>query len=608
MIISNKILLVLIIVFSYYSRCYAQNNSSIISNDTLLQNFENLPSESEYLLDSLRITTDKHKALKFIYDAVIRPAKGNALSKTKITDEREMYEHLRGKTIRDITIDRKDIYQDNSNFIKRVANKLHYPTRERTIRKDLLVSIGDKVDPDIIVANKHLLTSRKYIYNSYFTFTPSKYDSTSVDLVVTTNDNWTLSADGSTSFGGNSNLEIYDANFIGLGNQLSVTTHFDWKDFNYGGNTIEYTVPNIAGSFFKGNFIAGDDFDNSDYGFCVSKEFIQPTDYEMGAEAYYRRSPYHLQYEDTIKGVMEVNLMDVWLGSSKYIDRFNSSLYANVRYSYRYFKERPYVDINTNHAFHDQRFILFGIGIYKENFYSSNLIYGFGVKEYLSAGFKSEIIGGYEWGEFGNDIILGLNMKKGGVSDLGYFMGDIKSSVNINALNGEMNSGILDLDMTYISNLWGNESLRLRQFINLNYTYGWDRGDGNGEVITFTDASGPRALSEDVYGTNRMVLNSETVYFTSFRPLGFRFAFYSFVDIGTLGYNRNPFNNDFFSTLGVGVRIKNDRLIFSTIQLRLGIGIGKNGFLDSEYIRTQSLSKVDKIRYIPSKPQAVSFL
>ncbi len=602
----NHIVLLLLIVFSYYSDCHAQHNRDVISVDTL-DSFECLPSKSEYMIDSLKTKTDRYKALRLLYDALVRPSRRVELTKTDVIDERDAYKHLKGKTIGNITIDINDIYQDTSNFIKRIANKTHYPTRERTVRKDLLMHSGDKVDPNIIVANKHLLTSRKYIYDAYFIFTPSKEDSTVVDLTVRTHDNWTLSADGSTSLSGNSRFEIYDANFIGLGNNLSITTNFDWKDCEYGGNEVEYTVPNIAGSFFKGVFVAGKDFDNSDYGFSISKEYIEPTDFEMGAEAYARRSPYHLQYDDTISGVMSVNLMDVWIGSSKYIEKINSSIYANVRYSYSYFKDRPFVDINTNHAFHDKRFIMFGVGLYRENFLSSNLIYGFGVKEYLSAGFKTEIIGGYEWGEFGNDIILGLNMKKGGFSEFGYFMGDAKSSVNVNALNGKMTSGIVDLNMNYISNLWGGETFRLRQFINVNYTYGWDRGDGDGEVVSFTDDSGPRAFSEDIYGTNRMVLNSETVYFTPFTPLGFRFAIYGFFDVGTLGYNKNPFNNNFYSTIGAGVRVKNDRLIFSTIQLRLGFAIGKNGFLDSEYIRVQSQSRVDNIRYIPSKPDAVAF-
>ena len=41
-----------------------------------------------------------------------------------------------------------------------------------------------------------------------------------------------------------------------------------------------------------------------------------------------------------------------------------------------------------------------GLGLYREKFYSANMIYGFGRREYLAAGYKAEVTSGYTWGEF----------------------------------------------------------------------------------------------------------------------------------------------------------------------------------------------------------------
>ena len=82
---------------------------------------------------------------------------------------------------------------------------------------------------------------------------------------------------------------------------------------------------------------------------------------------------------------------------------------------------------------------------------------------------------------------------------------------------------------------------------------------------------------------------------------------YSFADFGTIGDRGNLFKNRFYSTLGVGLRIKNENLIFGTINIRLGIAIGKTGLLRAEYFRIDSESRRDPLRYIPQKASVVGY-
>lgn len=63
-------------------------------------------------------------------------------------------------------------------------------------------------------------------------------------------------------------------------------------------------------------------------------------------------------------------------------------------------------------------------------------------------------------------------------------------------------------------------------------------------MIRFTHDNGLQALKEYVTGTNRMILNTETVVFT-YQPLGFRIAVFGFADFGLIGYSPNIFKNDF---------------------------------------------------------------
>ena len=104
-----------------------------------------------------------------------------------------------------------------------------------------------------------------------------------------------------------------------------------------------------------------------------------------------------------------------------------------------------------------------------------------------------------------------------------------------------------------------------------------------------------------------MVLNTETVFFTPYQPLGFRIALFGFADFGLLGRDANIFKNNFFTTFGLGVRLRNERLVFSTIQLRLGVALGKGGWADCRYFQASNGTRMEQYRYLPSRPEIVRF-
>jgi hypothetical protein len=75
-----------------------------------------------------------------------------------------------------------------------------------------------------------------------------------------------------------------------------------------------------------------------------------------------------------------------------------------------------------------------------------------------------------------------------------------------------------------------------------------------------------------------------------------------------LGQHANPFENPFYMTLGVGIRLRNERLVFKTVQLRLGITFGKGGWVDDcRYVRLSNETRVEQYRYRPTQPEIVRF-
>lgn len=563
-------------------------------------------ARNQRLYDSIESKTNRRAVPRMLYKMLfVKPVLDTTMS-GRVTDESRLLQPYSGKTIGEITIDRRQVFDPGGNWLERTANKTHRLTRERVIRRDLLFEPGDTLDPELIVRNKQLIRSRGYIADIDVTVLPDAFDSTRVNLAITTRDSWTISVDGGWYSESRTMVGLSDANILGWGNKLKLMTNFSRKDFSYGGNMVEYEIPNVLGSFYTAEFAAGRDFYNSTLDMGLRKEFIKPTDYEIGLTYSDIKSKRYMVEQDTSLLVKERNL-DAWGGYSRYLRRIGSSVYLTGRYNYRRVSRRPLVGPHFNPALHDQDALLVGAGLYREKFYTANMIYGFGRREYLATGYKAELTTGYSWGEFNDAMYLGMSYETGGFRGVGYIMGGFTLGSYIDLNDGMWHRSAVDVDLRWFSNLFLFRRSRIRQFLAFNYTQGWNRGTGSDESIRFTRTDGLQALEEHIIGTNRMILNTETVVFTPYQPLGFRIAVFGFADFGLIGYSPNIFKNDFFTSLGLGVRLRNERLVFNTIQIRLGIAFGKNGLVESEYFRLSNSTRMEQYRYRPTRPEIVEF-
>lgn len=557
--------------------------------------------------DSLAAKSNRYIIPRLLHKLLIVKPSIDTSSHGRLVVEDQLFVPYEGMTIGDIAIAREQVFSPDGNWFERAGNHLHVMTRERVIRRDLLFEAGDTIDPQLLVRNLQLLRSRPYISDVTLELVPDPVDSTLVNLMLHTRDSWTISVDGAWSGENHTMVGLYDANILGTGNKLNVDTYFDRSNFTYGGNIVSYSIPNVLGTFYTANFSAGRNFYNSELRLDLRKEFIRPTDYEIGATYTDVKAKSYLIDRDTSL-LTRIRTLDLWGGRSHYFAPIRSSLFVTGRYNRTRHPLRPEVTPTYNPFFHDSDNLLMSIGLYRERFYTTNLVYGYGTREYIATGYKAELTGGYTWSEFGSWIYWSTGVKAGGFCPLGYVMGGFTLGSYIDPQNGSWRRSSVDIDLRWFSHLLILRRSRLRQFISFNYTQGWNRDTGSNELIQFTDNNGLRTLKTLVTGTNRATLNTETVLFTPFQPLGFRIAVYGFADCGLLGYHANPFRNEFFASFGVGIRLRNERLIFSAIQFELGIAVsGQRGWLDSRYARLSNLNQLEQCRYLPTRPETVAF-
>lgn len=558
---------------------------------------------TDRLYDSIRVKTERRAVTRALYKTLFRRSRHRDTTEMAriINEEKELAPYT-GKRIGTISIERLHPFDKDGNWLERTANNLHTLTRGSIIRRDLLFKEGDLFDAHTVARNKQLLQERPYISEVTVRVEEDALDSTQVNLVIRTRDSWTIDVDASLHSDSEFSFGLSEANLFGRGHNIRLETNLHYNDFGYGGNLIEYNIPNLRGSFYSFDLAAGRAFNTSIFKLAVEKPFLRPTDYEVGLSYHNDKREHYYIARDTVELIRERG-WDAWGGYSFLVPKLQSSLYLSGRALHRHYNIRPIDTSPERHpALHDRDALLFEAGLYREAYYSANRIYGYGRREYITAGYLASLTGGYEWSEWGDSFYLGTTLRAGDFTSVGYLMGELSAGGFLGQGTGFQRSAV-KAEMRWFSNLYAFRRTQVRQFLTLHYTGGWNRLEGADETIRFTKEHGLHILKEKVYGTSRLYLNGETVFFTPYEPLGFRLALFTFLEGGLIGMSDNPFRNDPFCALGVGVRMRNERLVFRTVQIRLGVAFGRHGWAESRYFHLSSEPSLSQYRYDPSRPE-----
>lgn len=115
-----------------------------------------------------------------------------------------------------------------NNFLFRLANKLHIPTRPSVIRRSLLFHSGEPLSVQRIEESDRLLRANRNIYD--VDIHPIAYHDGIVDIEVKTRDTWTLDPGIQFSRSGGSNstgLSVKESNLLGTGISLGYAQSSD---------------------------------------------------------------------------------------------------------------------------------------------------------------------------------------------------------------------------------------------------------------------------------------------------------------------------------------------------------------------------------------------
>jgi hypothetical protein len=532
---------------------------------------------------------EKSTLARGLHNIVILPSPRKPLKDTLNTAKSEMqFTNYEGRIIRKIILKKLDVFGPNvydtslvaRSWLEKTGNNLHVKTSDYVIKKNLLIKRDDRLDPFILADNERLLRSLSSIEDARLLVIPVNNSNDSVDVIVLTKDVWSLGFEAGIGGLDNGNFSLYERNLAGTGHDLQagiawekpITLVDGTKTAPVGYNAL-YRVRNIEGSFIDGRIFYSNLFENKTAGINLTRNFfIENIRYAGGLEI--NHVEWNKKIDDTLTILEPIrgNTFSIWTGRSfstetKSMNTGNRSNFIfTIGISKDQFNIRPEVDKNFLYAYQNKTLILGTIGFSEQNFYKSNLIYSFGRTEDIPYGSLLRITGGMEYNEFGNRTYMDYSYSAGNyLFNLGYLYSNIEFGSFIRQQNLEQ--GVASAELDFFTNLLVVNQYYFRHFIYLNYTVGLHPFED--EYVTINDKEGITGYENRyVRGDRKAILRYESVMFTPWYLLDFRIATYGFADFAYIG-NGSKFisENPLYSGIGAGIRIRNERLVFNTLQL-----------------------------------------
>ncbi len=561
-------------VFLYDSLYYFNHDTILYLSNSLIPDDPEDIEKTKVFYDSLQAKASRRALTKRLYDLaiVLPPDANNQDRRQKIVND---YSDSEGKVIRKITINRLDPFgtnindpeSDDASGFSEFLNRTHPVTKEFVLRNYLMFKEGDQFSSFELSESERIIRKLKFIDDAKIVVIPVSEEM--VDIYIVTRDIYSLGLNYEIRGAKSGTIELFERSLFGLGHDFVISFPYDYYVDHYGlGYQVAYKMRNIAKSLIDASATYSNALGKEYYDLSFQRKFLSATTKYAGGFSI--RETLTSSDLDTLESEvpLEYNNLDIWLGRSFMIDKSSMTrLVFAARHVNNNVYERPEITSTSYYALQKYRVILGSLSLVKQNYFKTSLIYNYGRTEDIPYGSKFNITYGREINEFKIRDYYGLGISMANFpGKIGYFY--INAQVGFFHNGGSAEQGALDLEANYISNLTSVGKYRFRYFANLRYTKGYNRFDD--EYLRIENNTGIRGFSNDtIRPDQRLILNLETISFTPIYVYGFRFALYGFADIGIFS-NSDPFtvNSNVISEIGLGLRIRNDNLIFKTIQLR----------------------------------------
>jgi len=594
----------------------------LIIKDTILTKQK---IQSDQFYDTLKLKASKNRITKAALDLLLvqEPNKGLFIGEENIRKER-YFNLYKGKTIRKIEIIKLDAFgpelYDSSttpilNWIQKTGNKTHIKTRDFIIKNNLLFSEGDSVDPTLLIDNERIFRELDYIKDATIQIAEVPGNENLVDILVITKDVYSAGFYVNLRDYKSGSIELYENNLVGIGHKIQGHWLIDTDEATQMGYAFNYKINNLGNTFIKSEIQYYKAFNTEKIEIKANRPLFSYNTKWAGHINLSQISTLNdIKKIDTTLTNVRLNYatQDIWLARS-FLVRTQNIKYANrtrlvigARYINNKFYKGPEVSERYNFEYHDNQIFLGSIAFSRQKFYTSNLIYAFGKTEDIPVGLLTQIDLGFEQDEFFNRPYAGFIFANGFYYPKIGFL-NFKTELGGLYYDDKIEQGVVKFNAKTISNIHYLKHIKWRNFLNINYTRGINRFPD--EKIYFNANHDIWGFETDeLYGLKKLSFNSELVAFTNLYLYNFRFVFFGFGDIGFIGpENQSVFRNNLYSGVGLGVRIRNENLVFKTFQIKFAFYPSVPSDMNPFYLLVSGESYLKHTYYTPQAPTTIDF-
>jgi hypothetical protein len=541
-------------------------------------------------LDSIRISHNRF--LNNLFQQAINSVKSTPDTSLPLIyllgKSEDPYMPYQGRIIRHIVVHPLDFNKSFTDTTREkrtrvgdIANSLHTTTRKFIVQQAMFVKENTELNPYNVADNERYLRTLDYIHDARIVVDTLDGED-SVDLIVYTKDLFSLGG-GAASDGFNHIVgQATDVNVAGMAQRVDVSGLYDYTRSPNSAFGATYRKDNVLHSFVDASVgystISINPFtreEGTTQFVSLSRPLVSPYSHFAGAFTVSRNAGYNSYHiPDSNYFLYKYDLVDIWAGYNVAINALTASnnnirdrRFFALRYFNRYFSQTPYQAAGFDPIYNTAQAALGQLTFFRQDYFKTQYIYGFGTTEDLPQGYNIAVTGGWY-------KQLSLERPYGGVTATDYIATPQGDFIQLFGRfggflhNNTIQDGSVLIGAQAFSRLCFWNSTKIRQYAMLSFTRLYNRVTY--APLRIDNSFGVRGfLTDSAYGTRRLSVQLETEFYLRYKILGFLFAPFPYCDISLLTPEGQPIGKaSLYTSLGGGIRARNENLIFQTIELR----------------------------------------
>lgn len=500
------------------------------------------------------------------------------------TESIDNFTPFAGKIIRNIFVERigfeKSIYDTTkkvSTTISKLANALHSDTREKTIRQHIFFKQYQPLNPYELADNERFIRDKDFILDCRIVAIPVE-GTDSVDLTVITRDVFSLGATIGGSFPSAPKIGLFDANIMGKAQRVQFTALIDQDRSPKFGYALGYRKSSLLGSLINLDLeytqintgISVGDEEEFAYLVRLDRPLVSPYLRLAGGMEVSRNWSDNVYNEpDSVFLDYDYKIFNSWLGYNIGIKKASTArgrYFLASRYFDGYYVDAPQVEEDREEVRYNSAYgYLSEFSFYRQDFYKTRYVFGFGRTEDVPYGISLGITAGYVREVQLERPYAAFKMRYSVVNKRGSFHRFMFQSGGY-VRSGELEDFVIQGGAAHFTRALNVRRSKFRGLLSAEYTQIVNRRVA--DWIDVTKKYIPGFSTDSLQADSRLALSLQTVLYTPLAVLGFRMAPFTQIDMVSVRCEACDFPNSTYWGLSAGLRTRNENLIFGTIELK----------------------------------------